>query len=94
VRVDWKQPARNDLLDLVLWIARDNLSAATHMRQAVDAAVRTLATHPRLGRRARLTGTRELVVPRTPYVVVYSLGSDTVEVLRVLHGARRWPPAR
>ena len=38
--------------------------------------------------------TRELVVPRTPYIVVYTVESDYVRIHRVLHGAQRWPPRR
>ena len=40
---------------------------------------------------ALVPGTRELVVPRTAYIVPYRVREDVVEILRVLHGARRWP---
>ena len=36
-------------------------------------------------------GTRELVVPGLPYIVVYRVGSDAVEILRVYHTAMNWP---
>ncbi len=48
--------------------------------------------HPRRGRPGRVAGTRELVVPGTPYIVVYAVGADYVRIHRVLHGAQRWPP--
>jgi toxin ParE1/3/4 len=35
--------------------------------------------------------TRELVIARTPFVVAYRLRNETIEILRVLHGAQRWP---
>jgi toxin ParE1/3/4 len=31
------------------------------------------------------------VISRTPYIVAYRITGDTVRILRVLHGARRWP---
>jgi hypothetical protein len=39
----------------------------------------------------RIDGTRELVIPRTPYVAAYLVDADTVRILRVLHGAQMWP---
>jgi toxin ParE1/3/4 len=65
--------------------------AAVDIGDAVQAAVSRLADHPALGRTGRVTGTRELVVVGTPYVVVYSIEASAVLVLRVLHGAQRWP---
>ena len=35
--------------------------------------------------------TRELVVPSTPYIVVYRVQEEYVEILRVIHGSRKWP---
>jgi toxin ParE1/3/4 len=37
--------------------------------------------------------TTELVVVGTPYVVVYRVERSVVLVLRILHGAQRWPSA-
>jgi toxin ParE1/3/4 len=50
-----------------------------------------LVDHPHIGRPARVAGTRELIVPRTPYLLPYRVRGQTVEILRVYHGARRWP---
>jgi len=49
---------------------------------------------PRMGRIGRIAGTRELVLSGTPYVVIYDLRNmdEQIYILRVLHGARRWPP--
>ncbi|MGB8479497.1 MAG: type II toxin-antitoxin system RelE/ParE family toxin [Acidobacteriaceae bacterium] len=38
-----------------------------------------------------LDGTRELVIHRTPYIAVYLITDDSLRILRVLHGAQRWP---
>jgi toxin ParE1/3/4 len=55
------------------------------------ASIDALRDHPNLGKPGRLTGTRELVVGGTPYVVPYRVLGDDVEILAVFHGARRWP---
>jgi toxin ParE1/3/4 len=51
-----------------------------------------LADHPHMGRAGRVDGTRELVVARTPYLVVYRVISTEVRIIRVLHSAQCWPP--
>ncbi|HET7560985.1 MAG TPA: type II toxin-antitoxin system RelE/ParE family toxin [Rhodanobacteraceae bacterium] len=50
-----------------------------------------LLQFPVSGRPGRVEGTRELVIERTPYIAAYRIQSDTVRVLRVLHGALQWP---
>ena len=47
--------------------------------------------NPGIGRSGRVPGTREFVVAHTPYIVPYRVRHGMVEVLRVYHGARRWP---
>jgi toxin ParE1/3/4 len=44
-----------------------------------------------MGRPGRVKGTRELVIVGTPYIVAYRIKGDAVQVLRVLHGAQKWP---
>ncbi len=94
MRTEWRPAARGDLLELVRHIALDSVSAGLRMHDAITAAVESLRTHPQRGRSGRMKGTHELVVPRTPYVIVCSASATTIVVLRVLHGARRWPPPR
>jgi toxin ParE1/3/4 len=73
------------------YIARDNPAAAAHVVQKIAEAVDRLKQYPAMGRPGRITGTRELVVSGTPYIVPYRIRENEVEVLRVFHGARRWP---
>lgn len=46
---------------------------------------------PESGRPGRVAGTRELVVPRTPFIAAYVVTADRVRILRILHGAQVWP---
>jgi toxin ParE1/3/4 len=73
--------------------------AAERVAARVLSAASGLAGTPERGRPGRVAGTRELVLPPLPYIVVYAVeehpaaGSGArVVVLRVLHGAMRWPP--
>jgi toxin ParE1/3/4 len=51
-----------------------------------------LEQFPCRGQLGHVVGTRELAVIRTPYVLVYRIDDIVVVILRVRHGAQRWPP--
>ena len=61
------------------------------MALALFKAVSSLDRFPRRARPGRKAGTRELVLPGLPYLVVFRIRQDVAEVLRVLHGAQKWP---
>jgi toxin ParE1/3/4 len=87
----WLDDALADVTEIYRYIAADDARAAARVVDRVQAAVRSLAEVPHRGRPGRWPGTRELVVPRTPYIVPYRVVGDVIEILRVFHGARRWP---
>jgi len=89
--IRWTRTALKNLDDEATFIARDNPRAAAGLVTRILEAVDALAAHPAMGRAGRVPGTRELVVPGTPYIVPYRVRRGAVEVLRVFHAARRWP---
>ena len=91
MNLEWTALAQDDLLAIADYIFRDNPAAAISVARRVRDAVSRLAEFPHLGRPGRVRGTRELVLAGTPYIVVYRVGRGSVQILRVLHGARRWP---
>ncbi len=93
MRVVWTEPALRDLASLRAYIGRDKPGAASRQVEFVIAAVASLARFPDAGRPGRRAGTRELVVGRTSYLVLYRVRGDVVATLRVLHGRQRWPHA-
>jgi toxin ParE1/3/4 len=60
------------------------------IREIYDTIV-SLRSLPHRGRIGREDGTRELVVARLPYIVVYRIKGDAVEILHIFHGARQRP---
>jgi len=72
-------------------LAAESERAADKLIDRILAAVEVLAQHPQLGRPGRVEGTRELVITRTPFIVAYRLRANQVQILAVLHAARRWP---
>jgi len=93
VRVEWHPLARNDLAELVTYIASDNPRAACRLHDEIRRQIGILGKHPEAGRLGRVTGTRELVIAGTPYIAAYRVTMEGVTILRLLHGARRWPRA-
>ena len=87
----WTAPARAQLAELHEYIAESNASAADNQVAIIADSTNTLANFPEVGRLGRRRGTRELVITRTPYIVVYRIRESTVRILAVIHGARRWP---
>ncbi len=93
MKLVWTRPAREDRKTIREYIAADNPSAALDLDELLSEKAARLVDHPGLGRPGRVEGTRELVAHRN-YVLIYDVADDLVRVLRVLHAARMWPPAR
>ena len=91
MRARWLRRALQNLDEEAAYIATDDPRAAARTVQSIAISVARLAAHPASGRAGRVPGTRELIVSGTPYIVAYRVRAETVEILRVLHGARRWP---
>lgn len=93
MRISWTLLARDDISAIITYLAKENVSAALKVWEEVEDAVNGLADLPLTGRPGRIAGTRELIVTGTPYVVPYRVIDETVQVLRVYHTSRKWPPA-
>jgi toxin ParE1/3/4 len=57
------------------------------------ASVEQLARFPMLGRRGRVAGSRDLIIPNTPFIVAYTLEDNKIAILAVYHGSQQWPEA-
>ena len=91
MQVQWTVSAGLDREAAIDYIAQDNLSAALNQLDEIEGQTDRLADYPKLGRPGRVKGTRELVVNRTPFIVVYRINGEFIQILRVLHGAQQWP---
>ena len=88
----WSPEAIADLVALRAYVEEDNPAAAQRIALHILHNVESLLPNrPQMGRPGRVPGTRELVIPRTPFIVPYRLLGNTIQILRVFHGARRWP---
>ena len=92
MRLRWTEPAARDLTHICDFIQEHDSSAtARRLALSIYGSVSTLAEFPERGRPGRKPGTRELIFAGLPYLAIYRLRRDTVEILRILHGAQDWP---
>ncbi|HEX6441896.1 MAG TPA: type II toxin-antitoxin system RelE/ParE family toxin [Stellaceae bacterium] len=91
MEIVWRPSALDDLEQARRYVAEHNPRAAARLWDRILKSIERLAALPGLGRPGRVEGTRELVVPRTPYIVAYTVIGDQVMILSVIHSSRRWP---
>jgi toxin ParE1/3/4 len=90
----WLTRAEQDLNRQIDYITERNPAAALEALIAVRSATLRLKAFAQSGRIGRRTGTRELVVTGTPFVLIYKVEHSTVKILRLVHGAQQWPPRK
>ncbi len=91
MRVVWTRLALDDLEHAHEYIEAAIPQGAHAMIDRIERAIEALISFPEIGRPGRMEGTRELVVVGTPFVVPYRVQGQSVNILGVIHSARRWP---
>ena len=92
MNVRWTVPAANDLTQIHDYT--ENRFGVTQARRAatmIYGAVDALKDMPLRGRAGRKPGTQELIVSGLPFVIVYRVLNEAVEVIRILHGSQKRP---
>jgi addiction module RelE/StbE family toxin len=67
------------------YIAVANPEAARRTIDSVERSIERITDFPLSGRIGSVPGTRELIVPGLPYLVVYLVTDSEVVILRVFH---------
>jgi toxin ParE1/3/4 len=93
-KIVWSPSSRDDLQDIVRFIARDNPRRAESFTYELMSKTDILEQHPESGRRVPEHGDpriREIVF--RPYRIVYRVNNEQtlIEIARVWHGARGTP---
>jgi plasmid stabilization system protein ParE len=86
----WSIKALIDVDEAQAYIAQENPFIAQTVAERIWQASRRLSETPRMGRPGIEPDTRHWVVKRTPYLIVYRVTDEAVEILRVWHGRRDW----
>ena len=93
MEIKWLRKALKNLEQETEYIAKDDPQAARLVAQRIHHTVYLLRDNPSLGYPGRLLGTRELVIPKTRYIVPYRVRPrlQRIEILRVFHASRKLP---
>lgn len=90
MRVRWTAPAAKDLYKITQHIRQENPAAALEVAKTLYDGCESLMNMPYRGRKGRRPPTRELVFTALPYIAVYRVLDDAVEILHIWHGAQDW----
>jgi addiction module RelE/StbE family toxin len=91
MQLRWTEEAAADLERITDYLFEHTPERAARLVRALYEAPTTLVTFPNRGRPGKKEGTREFVMSPLPYIVVYTVRSEVVYVVRILHGAQQWP---
>ena len=91
MRIQYTSAAQADLSHLLDYILEKSPANARLVLDRIEYHIKLLATQPEMGRPGRVPETRELVIPKTPFVVPYQVRGDSLIILRVYHAAQKWP---
>ncbi|HMD31970.1 MAG TPA: type II toxin-antitoxin system RelE/ParE family toxin [Candidatus Acidoferrales bacterium] len=89
MRIRWTLAAAADLEHIKGYLDEHLPHLAQSTILELYETIRSLKTLPLRGHPGREEGTRELVFARLPYIAVYRVKNETVEVLHIYHGAQQ-----
>ena len=92
MEVRWSPAATQDLFRIIDYIRKENPSAAERVGRTIYDNAGSLRSFPLRGRNGRVEGTRELPIASLPFLVIYRVKAEIVEIAGIIHGAQRWPP--
>jgi toxin ParE1/3/4 len=88
MRIRWTPAAASDLEEISNYLQERHPQYWRPTILKLYNEIRSLKQWPSRGRPGREEGTRELLFPPLPYIAVYRVREEMVEVLRIFHGAR------
>ncbi|MEX0613993.1 MAG: type II toxin-antitoxin system RelE/ParE family toxin [Pirellulales bacterium] len=82
--------AEADMLAVWEYIAQDNIAAADRMIDRFTAAFERAAQFPEANQKYQHPKGDFRIAVVAPYLIFYKISDDEIDIVRVLHGARRW----
>jgi addiction module RelE/StbE family toxin len=90
MRIRWAFPAADDLQNIKNYLQQNYPRFAEQTVRTIYERIQSLKSSPNRGRPGHRSGTRELVITPLPYVVVYRVKSEAIEILHIYHGSQDW----
>ncbi|EEV8377425.1 type II toxin-antitoxin system RelE/ParE family toxin [Escherichia coli] len=87
----WLPSARDDLRQIITYIAKENPPAARRLKIRIETSVLPLSEHPYLYPPSeRGSGLREIVT-HPNYIILYRVAASSIEIVSVTHSRRQFP---
>lgn len=90
-RLEWSRHAEHGLAAIHDYIAADNPKAAESVARHLLESAGKLINFPMIGHEGKRAGTRELVITKYPYTIIYRLTSEKIRIVAVVHQSRQYP---
>ncbi len=87
--VVWADSARADFDRAIAFLEQQSPAAADRIGKRILDVVSLLEEFPELAPRSKHRGLRQLTVTQTPYLVIYRVEADRVEIRAVVHAKQR-----
>jgi toxin ParE1/3/4 len=91
LKIIWSAASVRHLQETFDFLEGESAGMAIATRRRILDTAKRLGQMPYSGRIGRVNGTREAVVPHTPFILVYEVSAKAVQILGIWHGARLWP---
>jgi len=89
VKIEWSSIAKNDLNEIIDYIAQDSLEYALSFYEQVNEKIENLTQFPKMGRKVPELDDphiRELILSN--YRLIYRILGEKIQIVRLLHGSR------
>ncbi len=91
MQVKWLHRALRNLEQARNYVFPANPTAAQELIIKIQNAANQLENYPFMGKSGRVEGTKELIISNSPYILIYRVKDESVEIIRILHTSKRYP---
>ena len=90
--IEWAESAETDLLEILAYFASiEEKETGQRIVDRLFTATGRLENFPLSGKVGSVPDTREIVLAELPYILVYTIQGDIVQIVNVVHTAREYP---
>lgn len=92
MKLRWTQRAVADLEEISDYLLSVSPTSWERLVTRIEAVTEYLLQFPHMGKMGLVSGTREFVLSGTPYIIVFRVREDVVQVLSIRDGRMQLPP--
>lgn len=86
----WTSLALSDLDNILKYFSEKDEAITINLAKAFDKAISNIENFPEIGILGRKEKTRELFLSQYPYVIIYRINKNDIEIVRLLHTHQQW----